>query len=294
MLVAENAANRQFIYHPLPGDKIEEGLLNFWGWLLPERSGLIENLYPALGFVLAFLLVVILIGTVAAGEMVRRGKVSVRQEEYSFFLGWAFALQALAYLFVLWVTLTFVDASPILEHRILSPFYVSLIVLGMVFLRWLWGQKKWLGRAAAVILVLVFLLSLAEDTLDVVRDLHQEGQGFASSEWRESQTIAAVRLLPQEKILVSNKSTAIYILTGRPAFIVPSPINPATGQAREGYDQDVAGIKQAVVQGEKVIVIFGYNNLLAENEDKQWMADISGGLPVLQDLEDGRIFGVLP
>jgi hypothetical protein len=294
LIVSENAANRQFIYHPLPDDKVREGLLNFWGWLLPEHSGLIERLLPILGLVLAALLVVILLGTLMALVLVRSGKISYRAEPHSFILGWLFALQVLVYPAVLWLSLTFVDASPILENRILSPLYVSLIVLGMIFLGWLWSKKKWAGKAAVIILVAGLFLSLAEDTLDVVRDLHKEGQGFASSEWRESETIAAVRILPPEKVLVSNKSTAIYILTGRPAFIAPSPINPATGRAREGYQEDISSIKQSVLDGKSVMVIFGYNNLLAEDESKQWMADLSEGLPVLQEYRDGIQFGVLP
>jgi 4-amino-4-deoxy-L-arabinose transferase-like glycosyltransferase len=121
MVVAENAANRQIVFHPFPDDKIREGLLNFWGWLLPERSGLIERLLPVLGLVLAALLIIILFGSVAATVMYHHRKIRVRGEKFSLFLGCAFAFQALVYLFGLWLALTFVDASTILEHRILSP-----------------------------------------------------------------------------------------------------------------------------------------------------------------------------
>ena len=59
--ISSNVGNRQMIFHPIPQSKIFEGLLNFWGWLLPERGGFVENMLTLWGVVL----LLILLGLVA-------------------------------------------------------------------------------------------------------------------------------------------------------------------------------------------------------------------------------------
>ncbi|NPV86544.1 MAG: hypothetical protein HPY45_11110 [Anaerolineae bacterium] len=289
MAVSENVANRQFGFHPIPTDKLTEGLLNFWGWLLPERAGLVERLLPLWSVVLALVLLAFL-GFVVWGAM--RGWRGALLSDRRFFFVWIFALLAASYTAVLWLSLTFVDASPILEHRILSPLYVAAIVLMLAGFDWLWRRKAVAARVVVVVLAVFLLLSLSEDSLDVARDLHQDGQGFASRVWRESEVIRAVRSLPEQGLLVSNKATAIYILTGIPSFILPSPLNPATGQPRQGYREDVARIRQLVREGKGFLVVFDYEQLKEEEEGKSWMADVASDLPVYGRYADGVIFGL--
>jgi peptidoglycan/LPS O-acetylase OafA/YrhL len=124
--------------------------------------------------------------------------------------GWAFAVEGWVYLAVLVLTLTFVDASPIFEHRILSPFYICVLVLGAAALAWVWQQKPPYGRVIAAVFALGLLVSFAEDSMDSIHLLHQDGQGFAKSDWLESPTIAAVSQLPETQIY-TNRNTAVYI-----------------------------------------------------------------------------------
>ncbi len=289
LLVAENAANRQLAWHPIPADKINEGLMNFWGWLLPERGGLVERLLPFWGAVLALLLAALAVGVVVALVQYHRGRITLPQN--AFLLGWIFAVQALVYLATLVFTLTLVDASPIFEDRILSPFYVSVLLLGVAFLAWLWNHRHWAARLASVLLAVALLFSLAEDSVDAIRDLHREGQGFASSSWRESRMIQAVESFRQE-IIYSNKPTAIYVLTGKPAYYLLSPINPATQKPREGYEQDVANIRKAVLAGNSVMFFFDYRDLMANPEERGWVGELTQGMPLYAEYEDGVIFGV--
>lgn len=289
MALAENVANRQFAFHPIPTDKLNEGLLNFWGWLLPERAGLVERLLPLWSVMLALVLLALL-GFVVWGAV--RGWRGVLLSDRRFFFAWIFALLVGSYSAVLWLSLTFVDASPILEHRILSPLYVAVIVLVLAGFDWLWRHKTLAARLIVVVLAVFLLLSLSEDSVDVARDLHQDGQGFASREWRESEMIRALRSLPEQGLLISNKATAIYILTGNPSFILPSPVNPATGQPRQGYREDVARVRQLVREGKGFLVVFDYEQLMEEEEGKSWMADVASDLPVYGRYADGVIFGL--
>jgi hypothetical protein len=204
---------------------------------------------------------------------------------------WVLALQALVYFGLLVVTLTILDASPIFEDRILAPFSICLVPLFFFGLDWLW-QKKTLIIRGLVIFSLLFLgISLMEDTLDILKDYHADGLGFRNSYWRESQTIAALQDAPAEITFYSNRITATYILTGHPSFILPSPVNPATGGPREGYEEDLAMIRQKVLDGEGLMIIFGYDDLLISKDDSVWIQELSSGLPLWKKLEDGMIFG---
>jgi hypothetical protein len=288
-LVSGNSVNRSLLWHPIEQHKISEGLFNFWGWLLPEWGKLIEHFTGFWGVMFAFLMIFLVVILVIGYHFYRQGKI--KQLSVSFIAGWIFTLQGVIYFTVLILSLLFVDASPIFEARILAPFMLSILLLLVVGLTWVMKRVSNVPRLGGALLILFFMLSFAEDDLDVLHDFHQDGQGFASSTWRESETIRAVAELPQV-LLFSNRITAIYILADRPAYILPSPTNPADGLPREGYTQDIQMIREKVLKGEAVMVIFDYDGLRDNPEEAGWINDLSADLPLLKHTADGVIFGV--
>jgi hypothetical protein len=290
--VSSNVGNRQFLFHAIPVDKINEGLLNFWGWLLPEWGGFVEKLLPFWGIVLVAGLLALSVGVVMAamGELRRKNEKLADEGPR---MTWIYALQALSYLAVLVLSMMFVDASPIFEDRILLLLEVPLIVTGMAVLTWLGRRKAQWGRWAGMVLVVCLLFSLTEDSLDAVGQLRQDGQGFANSAIQESQVIAAATELPDDVLLYSNRVTALYIVADLPAYVLPSPMNPATQQPREGYAEDVANIRAKVLEGKGAIVIFNYAQLKEEPEELVWIEDLTDGIPLLGEYDDGAIFGTL-
>lgn len=290
-LVSSNATNRTILYHPVRPEVLLEGVSNFWNWLLPQAfSPLIET--HTAGFKLA--LFVFLAGWAAAAlaALLRYFKNQVKSEISAFQAGWFFAAEGIVYLAVVVFTLTFLDASPIFENRILMPFYISLLALFAWLLSLLWEHKSWLLRLGSLVLAFLVLVSFVEESRPAVWELRQDGQSFASSQWAESRTVAAVRELPQDATLYSNKITAIYFFTDRPAFIIPSPTNPATQLPREGYQEELDEIHQEVLDGEGYMIVFGFRSLELNPEDAGMMADISEGMPVYGEYEDGIIFGL--
>ena len=284
MVVSSSAANRQFIFHPISVDKIYEGVLNFWGWLLPETFGIIEKIWPIWGIV--FIVMVILL--IAA--VVKISAKGNNNEDIKIILAWLFAVEGLVYLATLFLSLTFVDASPIFEHRILAPFEICLIVLISGALSWLWRRNKDVIKIITLVILFALFIFIAEDSLDVIPKLHMDGQGFASNLWKESQLIQKTSELP-EGTLYSNKITAIYILTDRPAYIIPSPLNPATQQPRVNYEEDLLSIKDSVNAGDAFVIVFNYQDLVNDPEEQQWMTDLSEGMPAAVEYEEGVIFG---
>ena len=201
-------------------------------------------------------------------------------------------IQAVLFLATLVFTLTFLDASPIFEPRIIMPFLICVFFLIFAFLAWLWQRKVWLTRAATVVLILALAASFVEDTKGFVHDLHLAGQGYAASSWVNSDTMQAVRELP-DVLIYSNKIMAISLLTDRSAYILPSPTNPATVTYRTDYLSEVNKVRQRVLAQKAVMVIFDYRNL-DDPLAGQWMHDLTDGIPMIKEYGDGAVFGILP
>ena len=94
-------------------------------------------------------------------------------------------------------------------------------------------------------------------------------------------------------ILYSNKPTAIYLLTGRSAYITPTPSDAVTGLERENFTADLAEMQQRVLDGQAVVVLFGLRHS-ADPEETALYDTLSAGLPVLVDFGADVLLGYAP
>ena len=288
MTISDNPANRMFAWHPIPPDKVQEGVMNFWSWLLPDRLNLVQRLFPLLSILLYGFTLVLIIGLIIM--VVKNRQRWLNHDGMDIYISWIFGIYAIIYLGTLILSLTFIDASPIFENRILSPIFLCLIVIGMKGCLWLWQRPALVSKIITAILILFLLSSLSDRAVHVAQELHQDGQGFASAVWRDSETMQAVRELP-DKTIYSNKATAINLLANRPSYVLPSYINPATQQPRPNYQTDLNRMKELVLQGAAVIVIFGYYELMESQVDSKEIQEITSGLQMIRDYKDGTLFG---
>jgi len=288
-LVTGNAANRQFLFHPIPKDKLDEGLTQFWSWLLPEKGNLVERFLPYWGWVFVGFLF-ILLGLVFFGLWLAFKKYSFTQEAW-FTPALVIGMQGLIFLVVLISSLLFVDASPPLDDRIVIPFTLCVFLLAIGFIAMIWQQKAVGFKVLSICLAAALLFSFSEDTFDQVQALSEDGQGFASSGWQESPTVALVDKY-RDRTVYTNKPTALYILINKPAYILLSPTNPATGLPREDYPEFVGNVRKSIAEGRALLVIFDYVPLMADPEETEWIADFSTGLPVIAGFGDDKIFGM--
>ena len=286
--VTGNAANRQFIFHPIPKDKLDEGLTQFWGWLLPDKGNLVERFLPYWGWVFAGCLIILLAFVMFALWLAF--KKSSYTREVWFTPALVISFQGLMFLVVLISSLLFVDASPPLDERIVIPFTLCVFLLVIGFLAMLWQQKAVVLKVISIVITIALLFSFSEDTIGQVKALSEDGQGFASSGWQESPTVALVDKY-RDRTIYTNKPTALYILINKPAYILLSPTNPATGLPREDYPEFVNNVRQSIADGRALLVIFDYVPLMADPEETEWIADFSAGLPVLASLGNDTIFG---
>jgi hypothetical protein len=201
----------------------------------------------------------------------------------------------LIYLGFLGITITFFDASTPLNDRILSVIYVPEMILFSSAMAWLWDSfhgkipvLRWVLGVACLLLVLFSV----KDGYAAVKQLGSEGQGFAHRGIRDSAGIEAVRRL-SPTIIYSNKPGAIFLLTGESAYVVPTPTDPVTDQARSNFSDELAKMHQHIRDGQAVLVLFGLRDSTDAGEVDLFTI-LADELNVRADYGDIIIFGITP
>ena len=280
-----SAVNRAVSLHLPAANKVEEGIRNLAGFFLPEFGGLVDKFIRFWGVVIAAGLVLLLAGVVFSGlrAFFRPSDSLLRSALF------APALHGAAYIVMLIITVCFIDGSTLFDNRILLPFYVCamLLICGCCFQ---FFEKRGL-KALEVIVLIGFAALLFEDELDLIREFHRNGQGFAGEEWRESETRIAAKDLPSEKLLFSNRQTALSLLNDQPSFILPPMFDSASFTERETFEQDRRWMSDEVLNGNACVVVFNYQDMMEDPGDREWLETVLEGLPVLAEYRDGVIFG---
>jgi hypothetical protein len=295
-------SNRQVAWHPVAFKALFEALKNLLTWAAPDA--LLSSL-PISGRLLSLFSLLLLPALLAwLGWVIRRRfKKPGTWQAPTGSLGLAFtlALHIPVYLAFLVLSLSFFDASTPLDDRILSVIYLPGIILLASGLAWIWkalADRPPLVRGIPLfrlllgLFCLLFVFFSLLDGSAAVGQLSTQGQGFAHQGWRDSQTIRAIQNFPAI-MLYSNKPTAIYLLTKRNAYIIPTPTDSVTGLERSKYAADRDLLQQRVRQGQALLVLFGLRDS-ADASEVALFQDLSAGLPILAEYPDGVIFGLAP
>ena len=282
-------ANRQLLWHPPAIDKLSEGARNLWGFFLPS----LPEVWNGLDIAVVVLAVLIVIGGLglAVSPFSRWKKRVFSDCKLSQLKRTALvAMYGTVYLIVVVLAMVFFDASTIFETRILAPFGLCLLVSGVTVLPELrhclperLRMVPFLGGAALLCLSLTI-------GADLVRTSRWDGLGFSAAYWRNSATFQALEALPAIDIY-STRPMGIYLLSGRPATFIPDAFNPVTGQEVEGHADRIEQMRQEVMRGQAVVVIFEYPSMTVNPYEVEWARQVTAGLPLLVMLPDGAILG---
>lgn len=289
-LVGGTATSRELLFHPVNRQQMGVALTTLGSWFqIPADSlGEVKILpYLALGLVVALVVI--------ARHRQSEGKIP--------WTGWATlsAFPALVrillvfiplYLAFLFLSLSFLDANTPLDARILSPVYVTGVILALYFLA---EALSWLSRPAMVRFALiglsfVFVGAYAVTSLDYVQSGYVDGIGFTSRWWRESPTLAALQNYPSDGVVYSNAPEALYLHTGRYAESMPKKFESANRRPNELYETELLALKEQIHQQGGVIVYFDpmlRPMIPSPQEIRQVL-----GLDVLMQTADGVIYGI--
>jgi hypothetical protein len=290
LVVAENATNRTMVYHPLTAENIETGIYNLSEFLIPVedwRRALIQIPNFFLG-VAAALALVLLVWLVFKGLKKFFQPASELPEVLSFTNG----LYIFGYLASIFATMLYFDAATKFKLRILSPVYVSLLLLLVLFLHWAWQNRSVVLRGLIALAVVALVALSAYDTSAFVTKLHKGGQGFASFKWYDSEAMAFLRELPAGTGIYTNQPGPVYLYTGRPAYVLPDRVDGVTGLPREGYIQGVQALHEDVLSGNAALALFKFG---AEDEEVQSVyMDLAEGLYLGHNSRGDKIYTEYP
>jgi hypothetical protein len=183
------------------------------------------------------------------------------------------------------------DASTPVDKRLLSPIFCILIV--GVFPA-IWAVSKalkssliWWGFMLCVALSISIKIP---EAIQTAVEIHNNGLGYTSRQWQNSESMALVRLLPDNVEIYSNGADIISFLTEKKSFSIPNKTFPVTREANSLYNDQINIMCKLIV--EKVAILVYFNQItwrwyLPTQEEIVSTCK----LPILQSFGDGIVFG---
>ncbi len=240
-LVGGSLTNRALGWHPITLENARLGVRTFSSFLIPVDGWQLSLL--TLKGLFEFLIIVIaaalLVWTLWAAfrQLFKRGAGETVET-----ISLLNALYVFAYFLSLVATMVFFDPATKFQLRILSPVFVSLILLlayGLARIAERTDRPRPVLLAAALILVIS-----AFGQGQNLADLHRGGQVYANERWFDAPVMAVLRQLPPEVVIHSNQPGVVYLYAGRPGALLPDT------------PEDFQALQAEVRAGQAVIAIF--------------------------------------
>jgi len=286
VLVAGSLANRPTpFFHPPDTAVVQQGVNSIMQWILPRT--VTQNLNQ----VWANLLVLTLIGVITVGwyvGFIRKSFSQIRGEQHAVSrivsVFWIFFI---TYLGLILGTLFWFDRLLPLNERILSPLFLAglFIILSPVL-----TVAQGRSRSLSIMLIgisAILLVANARDALSYVEVLHQDGLGYASTEWRTSRTMKFIKDLPEVPIY-SNDIPAAYLLADRIVHSLPITMNPSTFQINPNYQSEMDQMRFDLLNEDGYIVLIGSDPLHRVEADA--LSTFTEGLDLEVLFPDGAVF----
>jgi len=195
-------------------------------------------------------------------------------------------LVMIAYCAQLLFSVFFVVRITPFDLRILSPLFI-LLVLQLILQIECFVRPY---RVPAMIFTISLILFLAFEGLranNLIRGYAADPPGFASQVWQSSPTLAYIRHFYEEPIY-TNEVEGVYLLTGRTAYFIPTPYNPAADVTRQDYQDWLFSMRESLEEEDGRLVLFLQTEEKAASIEN--MEDLITGLVVEAEFSDGMIY----
>lgn len=258
-LVADNATNRTFVWHPLTSENLSIGLNTVADALIPVdawRRAIVKQPF------LIEILILLILGAVLVwlGMRTWRHITSPRSQTSSSantfhvkeVISFTTALYLFAYLASIVASMLMFDAATKFKLRILAPTFVSLLILLIYFGVALRNKN----RPFVIVLTVVFLAFSAYKQVNTVNAWSKGGMGYASFKWYDSKAMDFLDELPMDIHIYTDEPAAVYLYTGRGSYVLPDRYDSATALPREGFENGLNIMKQEILDGSAVLAIF--------------------------------------
>lgn len=275
---------RAFSFHPASRAQIQQGLNTIVGWFLIP-----DTLPTLLKLALLSLLLLAFGAALTIHYRGQRGQRPLRQLFPPLLL--LLFLFAFIYPAFLLLSISFFDANTPLDNRILSPLYVTFLVLLVyaVALVWCAAHRPWRQLAPLLVLACILALGQVRQSALWLRDGYQQGIGFNNVAWHLSPLLQAVRQLDVGTPLYANAPELVNLHTGRPVLRLPRKFESVTQQANNQYPAEMAALKTQLAQEAGVVVYFTTLPISTLPTPAEIIQELS--LTIWVEAEDGLLYG---
>ena len=248
-----NSTNRKLVLHPIGFSQLSDAYHTIFNWFVPENIKISVSLFLPL-IILLFIFITIVYS--------KSPDISANKHENSVISTTPSIMKILLlfimlYFLFLIISISFIDAYTPINTRILSPIFISglILILWFIHVRISRISNNAVFSSLGVLLFFVLLLYLHSGALWVNRT-HNRGQGYSSIAWSRSELIERVSSLPGNITIFTNGPDVINILTGRESFFIPNFENPGTKTKTSNYLTTINNMKEDLEKNDGVIVYF--------------------------------------
>ena len=283
VILVGNPSNRTITFHPFALSKIKTLFYTFYGYLMPIH---VHGGIKILQLVILGGMLFIAIGVVFHKNLIKKQETDVATV-FQFF-GTLFFISYISFLFI---SITFIDAHTPLDKRILSPLYVFIILLPISFC---WSLYR-IGKNQTIIYILLVCFSFVfpinlDRAISMALDVHKNGKAFNTPEWRNSETITFLRLLPDERKIYSNADDVVYWFTQKNVEKIPEKIDPESRLLNNDFDNELEIMCKNIKVNGDYLAYFDkvtWRDYLPPLDEIQQKCELS----VIRRLSDGIIYG---
>lgn len=250
-LLAGSGVNRRVAFHPLGTEQLHAALNILVGWYSALWQSALElQMYS---------LVVSFAGIIVCWSFDR--KESKPADDTARVKTGQVALVSsclvVSYLLMLFVTISLLDFQTPLDSRILSPFFLFMVLLGASAGCYWLHRPRLFDVSTAVAPLAVFLvasqLTRCLPWLETVRD---RGVGYNSRVWSESALLLQLSKADPASRIFSNAPDVIYALLNRPSGMIPRKIHPDTRAPNSEFAAQLGKLKQPIDGRPSFVVMF--------------------------------------
>jgi len=255
MHVAESLTNRKSAFHPITANKISVGLYTVSTWIFPTKlSGV-----PAGIIMIAAISGMVILYRILVKREAKPEEESTPKQESPASIPRLTGLFVFFYMALLAISMSFFDAHTALNSRIMSPVFFALVVLLLCLAYRLvqLSQRKRTVKIICVALSVIFAAFYLYRGSGWVRHTSNNGLGFSNKKWQYSEAVKHIKELPEGILIFSNAPDAIYMLTGRPALMIPSKVDPGDRRINQDFSYELTEMKRRLEQAGGVVVYLG-------------------------------------
>jgi hypothetical protein len=283
VLTAHTTMDRAWAIHPLGSEHATRLVRTLHDFAFPVAGPTwMKGLHLGLAVVLF---------AIALAILHRKGYTSSGAHSTQVALPALSVLFLLAYIAVLAVSISFFDAYIPLDSRILIPAVPSLTIA------FIWAARStarvldrriiWYGFA---FFALVSTGMNARLAVSRALDMHENGAGYTSRHWQESETLSYLSNIGDTRMIYSNGPEVIRFLTAKQAVTIPVETSASTRRSNPDYGDELNRMCAECRAGEALVVYLDgitWRWYLPSIEELESSCE----LPVLMRFKDGTVYG---